>query len=747
MVDIINIPNGDVFWGAKMRTNLANLSAGVDEANLTAARALEEASSGGGGGGTVDQFARDAAIEAQETAESKYTKPSNGIPVEDLDPVLAGRIGASVSVKAYGAVGDGATDDTAAIQSAINAADSGASVFFPAGTYLYTGTGMTLPSKKSVVLSGYGATLVKGGTGGRLFAFSGTWDATVQVSALSSGTVTEAGFAVPTITATHSGTMTWKRGDVVKLYSDDTIPGVRDAASRSGQFVTVYSVSSGKTVFTGVLRDPLTTNVRMARLPVQTVSIEGFTIDVTDAYIAGGYGGEIMGLSALHRPAVRDVTIKRSMAQCISMVSDWGYLVENTHILWAQNDGTTKFGYGVNNNASEGGTVIGCVFAQTRHAYTDSNTTVSAGTNNPTLYGRSVGDTIVGCVSDGATTAGFDTHQGGEGHTFIGCTAYGSPLGFSLRGRKHTISASQSNNNTSGLRIFTESDGAGETWGHTVNGFTINGVGATGVGIEDAKNYGTNPNAGTREARSDSFSNIRIVGCSGKAFNLYNTTVIMNDVLVEYSGAVVPSGNTLYNSWWTLNTGKFDFFATTGSGSTLFDCGTSADSRVEFDGIRVVGYSNLANRVARMFQNTATSNLFVSRLVADYAPGTAWYTMTTANTYVHYDVLTGGGINSAYTPVSSVTATDLAALGKTREDQVLEVTLTGAATISSLPQPQKQGQKLIIVNNSASSTLTLTNGATAKTQLVGGSNKAISAGQSILLEANTSALWRQVSTI
>jgi hypothetical protein len=46
----------------------------------------------------------------------------------------------TISVKNYGAVGDGTTDDTAAIQAAINSANGNVSIYFPSGTYLVTST-------------------------------------------------------------------------------------------------------------------------------------------------------------------------------------------------------------------------------------------------------------------------------------------------------------------------------------------------------------------------------------------------------------------------------------------------------------------------------------------------------------------------------------------------------------------------------------------------------------------------------
>lgn len=76
----------------------------------------------------------------------------------------------SVSVKDFGAVGDGITNDTAAIQTAINSfGGQPGTVFFPAGTYVIEagGTlggrnyGLILPNNLSIVGQSYGDTILK----------------------------------------------------------------------------------------------------------------------------------------------------------------------------------------------------------------------------------------------------------------------------------------------------------------------------------------------------------------------------------------------------------------------------------------------------------------------------------------------------------------------------------------------------------------------------------------------------------
>lgn len=67
---------------------------------------------------------------------------------------------ANVTLAPYGAVGDGVTDDTVAIQAAI---DGGLPLFFPPLTYLITGT--LTKANSAIPWFGYGATLKKNTTG------------------------------------------------------------------------------------------------------------------------------------------------------------------------------------------------------------------------------------------------------------------------------------------------------------------------------------------------------------------------------------------------------------------------------------------------------------------------------------------------------------------------------------------------------------------------------------------------------
>ena len=72
----------------------------------------------------------------------------------------ASKLQEKVSVKDFGAVGDGTTDDTAAINAAIAACVNGKTVFFPNGNYKITAS-ITLPSNTTLMGDGrnFGTTI------------------------------------------------------------------------------------------------------------------------------------------------------------------------------------------------------------------------------------------------------------------------------------------------------------------------------------------------------------------------------------------------------------------------------------------------------------------------------------------------------------------------------------------------------------------------------------------------------------
>jgi hypothetical protein len=73
---------------------------------------------------------------------SQFTQAGSGAAARTVESKLR----ESVSVKDFGAVGDGVADDTAAIQAAIDAVSSGASIALPSGNYLVSGV-LTYGSK------------------------------------------------------------------------------------------------------------------------------------------------------------------------------------------------------------------------------------------------------------------------------------------------------------------------------------------------------------------------------------------------------------------------------------------------------------------------------------------------------------------------------------------------------------------------------------------------------------------------
>ena len=86
-------------------------------------------------------------------------KNGGSTPTGAINRPFNEKLAESVSVKDFGAKGDGSTNDTTAINNAIA---SGKSVYFPAGTYMTTGGhSITYPSNQSFYGDFYGSSIIK----------------------------------------------------------------------------------------------------------------------------------------------------------------------------------------------------------------------------------------------------------------------------------------------------------------------------------------------------------------------------------------------------------------------------------------------------------------------------------------------------------------------------------------------------------------------------------------------------------
>ncbi len=144
-------------------------------------------------GTTAQSFASGSRFELRVTAASitDFSLDMTGAVIRSFRD----KLGDFVSVKDFGAVGDGITDDTAAIVAALAALAGGGALYFPAGTYITT-NGLTI-SNSNLTIYGDGADSViqcnqTDGIKTNLMRFSGS-NVKLEKLKLRRGTNTNAG--------------------------------------------------------------------------------------------------------------------------------------------------------------------------------------------------------------------------------------------------------------------------------------------------------------------------------------------------------------------------------------------------------------------------------------------------------------------------------------------------------------------------------------------------------------------------
>lgn len=152
-----------------------------------------------------------ALIDAQANLEGRLEAPTgSSIPgftqgvTDAIDRTVQAKLRERVSVKDFGALGDGSTDDAVAFQKAATRAGAiGAGLYVPDGRYVINGT-VTLPDKVSIEGSGKTTSELQFGTAGslRVTGTSGSYTGRLSVRGL--GITNQGGGAVAALVLTYA---------------------------------------------------------------------------------------------------------------------------------------------------------------------------------------------------------------------------------------------------------------------------------------------------------------------------------------------------------------------------------------------------------------------------------------------------------------------------------------------------------------------------------------------------------------
>ena len=332
--------------------------------------------------------------------------------------------GAAVNVKDFGAVGDGVTDDTAAIQAAI---DSGAeSIFFPSGTYNIT-DGLDISSNMSVDCE---VDVVIDGSGIPASTTLGEQYVVEASGSLGSSISLGANVSESDSTITLSSTSGLSAGDLILASSDAVFAPGWTGSNYQGWITTIESVDSATviTVSTKAFAALNTSDNAIVR-KITPVSLRWNGGKILGRGLNGGHGGLSVayGLNC----DIRNLSIDGCEDYGVKFTTCFNCHASQLDVrncLSTPSLGNTGYGF-VAINGTQYSSCSNSYFERCRHS-------VSGGGAYPARFIDILNNSS---VDGGRGTRDYDCHEPCFYWTFDGNSTVGESGGFIIRGQQANI--------------------------------------------------------------------------------------------------------------------------------------------------------------------------------------------------------------------------------------------------------------------------------------------------------------------
>ena len=457
------------------------------------------------------QTAQAAAEAAQTTADAKVAKAN--LPINARD---------------YGVVADGVTDDTTALQAALNAA-AGRWLLIPRGTYLITAA-LTISTDTQVSGDGWGTVIKVGGaahTTASVTAFSAASKARVIIESLR-------------IVGPEDGTMT-----------------------------TANSADAGRGVFLDAVTDFVIRDVHISRFNIQGIymgaCVRGKVTGCTVLEIYSGNGISVDGLAS-------DIVIADNT---LATIADCAIGVHNgalRTVVASNVISDTNFGRGVDIYGAPETLVKGNAFKNVGGSGAAGHGVLIYPGLGGTLPHRCVviGNSFIDCTNSGvlvdATTAIYDTVIAGNLIQSCG----GEGIHIARAAQRTTISGNSCTDNT-GAGVYLEEVGAQVPTGGVVTGNTLSGNATYGCRATASANgfaLAGNSLAGNTSGTHNLDKTLNSVSGNASAPD----TVMVATKTASYTLALVDAGAIL-----EMNSASAQVFTIPPNSSVAFPIGTTVE--------------------------------------------------------------------------------------------------------------------------------------------------------------------------